>query len=346
MPKPYDYDSWVEMFLDGIRQRNPTGKTATGYAGVLGELGDWLATLPADALVRPTSDGQREVVVVPAAIYELAEITHHHLNAHIRYLQTREQLPGGHHGKSSRAGRKLSAASVSNHYRAISSFINWAFKDPYFADAGPSPMALVPSPKVPTKTADVISVEEIQAILATCGTGRKRPFLDVRDEAIIRLFCEAGPRRTEVATLPLDSIDITKKRLLFQADATKGLDARYLYFGNRTSQALVRYLALRARHPKVEFHPDALWLAPKGALTSGGLYQMICRRGEQIGIKVHPHQLRHTFANLYLAEGGTTENLKIIGGWHSDRAMAIYTRARAGERAAAEHAALRLGDRL
>lgn len=343
MAKPFDYDSYTEMFLDQIRQANPNGRTADTYATAYQELGDWLGELPAHAVVRAKS-GQRDVVEVPAAIFELADLTHVHLNAFIRHLQTREQLPGGHHRRSSRAGRKLAPATVNNRYRAISSFVNWLFTQPDFSDAGPSPMPLVPAPKVVTKTVEVFDLEQLQALLATCGTGRRRPFLDVRDEAILRVFCEAGPRRGEVATIKLANVEPRQKRLKFEGEDTKALTDRYLYFGNRTRVALDRYIALRAS----QRHRDlpALWIAPKGSLTSGGLYQMIRRRGVMAGIKIHPHQLRHSFADRYLEGGGRPENLKVIGGWTSDKAMEIYTRARAGQRAQAEHAALALGDQL
>lgn len=344
MSRPYDYDAYVEMFIDGLRQANPSARTPNTYATALKELGTWLDTLPDEALVRTTAAGQRPIVVLPAAITELPDLTHHHLNAHMRFLQTREQLPGGRHQSVDRSGRKLAPATVNNRYRAISSFVNWCWTQPDFADAGPSPMGLVPAPKLVDKAVEVFELDQLQALIATCGTGRKRPFLDVRDEAILRVFCEAGPRRSEVATALLANMDTRRKRLLFEGASTKGNADRYLYFGNRTRIAIDRYLGIRPTHKHADL--AALWLSPKGALTSGGLYQMIRRRGDLAGIQIHPHQLRHSFANRYLGNGGTAENLKAIGGWTSDRAMAIYTRAQAGQRAAAEHAALALGDQL
>lgn len=343
MAKPYDYDSYVEMFLDERRQENPTADTYKTYKTALDELGNWLENLPAEALVRPAKAGQKPKVIVPGAIAELADLTHHHLNAHVRYLQTRDQLPGGRKRSTVRQG-KLAPATVNNRYRAISSFINWLWTQPDFDDVGPSPMGLVPSPKLVETSVEVFDLDQLRALIDTCGKGRRRPFIDVRDEAIIRVFCEAGPRRSETATIALADVDTAHKRLQFKGATTKGMADRHLFYGNRTRLALDRYLAIRTQHRNV--HLPALWLAPKGALTSAGMYQMIRRRGDAAGLKIKPHQLRHSFANRYLAEGGTTENLKAIGGWHSDRAMQIYTRARQADRARAEHAALALGDQL
>ena len=47
---------------------------------------------------------------------------------------------------------------------------------------------------------------------------------------------------------------------------------------------------------------------------------LIRRMGERVGIKVHPHMLRHTFATEYLRNGGDLETLRRIMG-HSTLAV-------------------------
>jgi site-specific recombinase XerD len=340
--KPYDFDSLVDIFLGEIRQANQFGNTAATYKTALDELGRWLDELPAVAAVEAPAGGGREIVKVPAAIDEMAELRAVHLNAFIRHLQTRHQLPGGHHGRSSRAGRKLAPATVSNRYRAISSFVNWMYRRDEFA--GPSPMAQVPAPALVETAVEVYGLEDLQALIAVCGTGKNRSFLDVRDEAILRVFCEAGSRRGETAGVLVRDVNCRKKELRFEGWTTQGNRERNVYFGNKTRLSLERYLHIRPKHRHADL--PQLWLAPKGALTKGGLYQMIRRRGAQAGLALHPHQLRHSFANLYLEQGGLPENLKEIGGWESDAAMKIYTRHRAAQRAKAEHEALGLGELL
>jgi hypothetical protein len=45
---------------------------------------------------------------------------------------------------------------------------------------------------------------------------------------------------------------------------------------------------------------------------------MLRRRGAQVGLPgLHPHQLRHTFAHEWLAQGGTEGDLMRIAGWQS-----------------------------
>jgi integrase len=64
---------------------------------------------------------------------------------------------------------------------------------------------------------------------------------------------------------------------------------------------------------------DGLWLGQKGALTDNGLGQMLERRCEQAGIaRIHAHQLRHTAADMWLAESGGDETSAMrLFGWRS-----------------------------
>ena len=71
----------------------------------------------------------------------------------------------------------------------------------------------------------------------------------------------------------------------------KGKRPRSVPYGPKTSSALDRYLRLRKRHP--QSHCTALWLGPKGGLTSSGVAQMLRRRCATAGIpQLHPHQFR------------------------------------------------------
>jgi integrase len=45
---------------------------------------------------------------------------------------------------------------------------------------------------------------------------------------------------------------------------------------------------------------------------------MVWRRSEDVGIgRVHPHQLRHSFAHRWLAAGGSELDLQRLAGWKS-----------------------------
>ncbi len=52
----------------------------------------------------------------------------------------------------------------------------------------------------------------------------------------------------------------------------------------------------------------------EGRLTDSGVAQLLRRRCAQAGIEpIHPHQLRHTFAHAWLAQGGNEGDLMRLG---------------------------------
>jgi hypothetical protein len=65
---------------------------------------------------------------------------------------------------------------------------------------------------------------------------------------------------------------------------------------------------------------------------------MLRRRGEQAGLPgLHPHQLRHTFAHQWLAEGGGETDLMRLAGWKSRAMLQRYGASAADARAREAH---------
>ena len=74
---------------------------------------------------------------------------------------------------------------------------------------------------------------------------------------------------------------------------------------------------------------ERLWIGKFGRITESGFAQILRRRGRQAGLKgFHPHQLRHTFAHLWLSEGGSETNLMRLAGWQSRAMLRRYGAAR------------------
>lgn len=213
---------------------------------------------------------------------------------------------------------RLSPFSVQGYVRTIKAFWSWLLEEDYIQE---NPIARLKLPRVPHKVIATFTSEQIQALI---GRLDRRTPTGFRNYTIILLLLDTGIRLSELTNLEIEDIDFGQSCMLISG---KGGRERTVPFGIQVRRALWRYA--RDYHP----HPTSpkekhFFLSESGfPLRPRSVQSIIKRIGKKAditGVRCSPHTLRHTFARMYLLEGGDIFSLQIILGHSSLEMVKVY----------------------
>lgn len=170
-----------------------------------------------------------------------------------------------------------------------------------------NPAMLLEPPKRGLHLPDVLSVDEIDAMIASIDPQAREA---VRDRALMETLYGCGLRVSELIGLQISRLNLAEGYLRVVG---KGSKERLVPMAQVTADALDQWLKERERGKISPGCQDFVFLAPRtgSPITRVRVFKIVKALAEKAGItrEVSPHTLRHSFAS-HLLEGGA--NLRTI----------------------------------
>ncbi len=246
------------------------------------------------------------------------------LAAFARFLSSRGATPGGATQDHVRAyfagsGGDGAASSVARRIAAVRTFYAYLVRENVRED---DPAALLRTPKRPQELPRVLSVEEVEAILATVVPAGA---LGQRDLAALELLYGCGLRVGELVGLRDGDVDLEGGVVRCVG---KGDKERVVPLGSAAAAAVGRYVADGRRSLlKGRRRPELILNARGGPLTRQGLdyiLRKVLRRADMLGA-ASAHTFRHSFATHLLAAGADLRSVQEMLGHANVATTQLYT---------------------
>lgn len=206
--------------------------------------------------------------------------------------------------KRTKYNKELSSRTIFTYAEILKQFIGWCEKRGYILNKFCSDIKL---PRYKKKVVRILNDNEIKLILNYFDTSS---FLGSRNNLIISLMLDCGLRLSEVINLKFTDFQKETKLILVNG---KGQKQRFVPFSKNTQIYFDNYLRFFENKfvPTSQFFVDVCGFP----ITNEAIQSFLKRMREKLHIQdLHPHLLRHTFATMYILNGGDPLTLQIILG--------------------------------
>jgi integrase/recombinase XerC len=225
-------------------------------------------------------------------------------NFHIRTFAAREHRDG------------LGPRSVQRRLSALRGFFNYLIRERVIEA---NPAADIRAPKAPKRLPKTLDVDQVAGLLER----KAGDPLSRRDLAMMELLYSSGLRLAELAGLDVVDLDLADRTARVLG---KGSKTRILPVGRQAIVALRVWLSERATLVKPGV--TALFVGQGGRRLGARAIQQRIRRwaaGSELGIPVHPHLLRHSFATHLLESSRDLRGVQELLGHADISTTQIYT---------------------
>ncbi|WP_339146568.1 MULTISPECIES: site-specific tyrosine recombinase XerD [unclassified Sutcliffiella] len=212
-----------------------------------------------------------------------------------------------------------SSKTIARHIASIRSFHQFLLREKVTTQ---DPTVHIDRPKQEQKLPQVMSVEEVQALLEVPDTSK---VFGIRDKAMLELLYATGMRVSELISLNLSDVHMT---MGFVRCIGKGNKERIIPLGKMAQNALVSYIEESRNQLTKKKSPDALFVNLYGnRLTRQGFWKILKKLTKEAGIEkeLTPHTLRHSFATHLLENGADLRAVQEMLGHADISTTQIYT---------------------
>ena len=216
--------------------------------------------------------------------------------------------------------QELAKATIRLRFAAIRSFYKFLVHRRGLAK---SPVAEVQLPKPEKKLPVVLTIAQIDELLAlplqAAVHRQTKPWMPLRDAAILELFYSCGLRISELRGLDVKDVDFLGENVRVLG---KGAKERIVPVGGPAMAALQRY----QREAAVTQGP--LFLGKnRTRITQQAIDQLLKKylKLSSIPFRISPHKLRHSFATHLLDAGADLRSVQSLLGHASLSTTQIYT---------------------
>lgn len=220
-------------------------------------------------------------------------------------------------GSLARAG--LGPRSAARHLSAARGLVKFLVREGEIAE---DPTRLAPRPRIGRKLPHTLTVREVLELIQSPDPTSLR---GLRDRAMLSVAYAAGLRVSELIHLKLGDVDL--RRGIVSAHG-KGGKRRLVPLGEVALEHIEAYLRARNEVAETKARDTYLFRSPRGgALTRQGFWKIIRGYALKAGLssKVHPHQLRHSFATHLLSGGADLRSVQTLLGHAHVVTTEIYT---------------------
>ena len=251
---------------------------------------------------------QRDLIQLAAylaksGITEVEKVTKTSLNSYILYLEKE--------GKAT--------TTISRELASIKAFFHYEFRE---GRIHRDPAEFVKAPKVEKKAPVILSVNEVNALLAQPGSGTPK---ELRDKAMLELLYATGLRVSELIALDVDDLNLPGGVLKC---FSKGKE-RIIPLYPAAIRALNEYVHNVRPQLVDSLDETALFVNMNGErMSRQGFWKLIKYYQEKAGIKkdITPHTLRHSFAAHLLENGADLRSIQEMLGHADISSTQIYSR--------------------